>query len=103
MPTGAPLGPLPLRLKFIFEGEEEIGSPNMHAFAEAHAATIAADACIWEAGYCDTRGRRQFSLGLKGILYVEVARPLRGGGPAFQLGGDRAERSLAATAGSFRP
>lgn len=66
------LGPLPLRLKFIFEGEEEIGSPNMHAFAEAHAATIAADACIWEAGYCDTRGRRQFSLGLKGILYVEL-------------------------------
>lgn len=65
-------GDLPLRLKFIFEGEEEIGSPNMHAFAEAHAQTIAADACIWEAGYCDTRGRRQLSLGLKGILYVEL-------------------------------
>ena len=65
-------GELPLRLKFIFEGEEEIGSPHMHAFAEAHAETIAADACIWEAGYCDTRGRRQFSLGLKGILYIEL-------------------------------
>ena len=65
-------GELPLRLKFIFEGEEEIGSPNMHSFAEQHAETIAADACIWEAGYCDTRGRRQFSLGLKGMLYVEM-------------------------------
>jgi len=66
-------GQLPCNIKFIFEGEEEIGSPNLGDFAQAHQDLIQADACIWEAGYCDTRGRRQISLGLKGILYVELA------------------------------
>lgn len=65
-------GELPVNVKFIFEGEEEIGSPNLAAFAEAHPALIQADGCIWEAGYCDGLGRREIYLGLKGILYVEL-------------------------------
>ncbi|HET7093748.1 MAG TPA: M20/M25/M40 family metallo-hydrolase, partial [Thermomicrobiales bacterium] len=36
-------GELPLRLKFIIEGEEEIGSPHLVHFADAHADLIAAD------------------------------------------------------------
>jgi acetylornithine deacetylase/succinyl-diaminopimelate desuccinylase-like protein len=62
---------LPANVKFIFEGEEEIGSPNLGSFAEAHQDLIQADGCIWEAGYCDIQGRREVYLGLKGILYVE--------------------------------
>ncbi|NDJ63147.1 MAG: M20/M25/M40 family metallo-hydrolase, partial [Chloroflexi bacterium] len=65
-------GELPINVKFIFEGEEEIGSPNLGAFASANRDLIQADGCIWEAGYCDTKGRRQVYLGLKGILYVEL-------------------------------
>lgn len=65
-------GELPVNVKFIFEGEEEIGSPNLAAFAESHPELIQADGCIWEAGYCDGQGRREIYLGLKGILYVEL-------------------------------
>lgn len=65
-------GELPLNVKFIVEGEEEIGSPNLPAFAEAHAGLLAADGCIWEAGYKDTQGRPEIYLGVKGILYVEL-------------------------------
>ena len=66
-------GQLPLNVKFIFEGEEEIGSPNLPAFAQAHTDLIQADGCIWEAGYKDERGRPTISLGAKGILYVELS------------------------------
>jgi acetylornithine deacetylase/succinyl-diaminopimelate desuccinylase-like protein len=65
-------GELPLHVKFIVEGEEEIGSPNLPAFAEAYAHLLAADGCIWEAGYKDTQGRPEIYLGVKGILYVEL-------------------------------
>ncbi len=66
-------GELPLNVKFIVEGEEEIGSPNLPAFAESHADLLTADGCIWEAGYKDTRGRPEIYLGVKGILYVELS------------------------------
>ena len=65
-------GELPVSVKFIFEGEEEIGSPNVGDFAESHQNIIQADGCIWEAGYCDPTGRREIYLGVKGILYVEL-------------------------------
>jgi acetylornithine deacetylase/succinyl-diaminopimelate desuccinylase-like protein len=65
-------GKLPLNVKFLVEGEEEIGSPHLGAFAEAHPDRVAADGCIWEAGYKDVRGRPTISLGLKGICYVEL-------------------------------
>lgn len=65
-------GKLPVNVKFIFEGEEEIGSPNLGDFAESHQDLIQSDGCIWEAGYCDPTGRREIYLGVKGILYVEL-------------------------------
>ncbi len=65
-------GRLPERVKFIIEGEEEIGSPHLGAFAEAHQDLVQADACIWEAGYTDPQGRPEVYLGVKGILYVEL-------------------------------
>ncbi|RME61538.1 MAG: M20/M25/M40 family metallo-hydrolase, partial [Caldilineae bacterium] len=65
-------GELPLTLKFVFEGEEEIGSPHLEAFADAHHELIAADGCIWEAGYKDLQGRLQVYAGCKGITYVEL-------------------------------
>ncbi|GIV79698.1 MAG: peptidase M20 [Litorilinea sp.] len=65
-------GELPLTLKFVFEGEEEIGSPHLGAFAEAHHTLFQADGCIWESGYKDLQGRLQVALGCKGITYVEL-------------------------------
>ena len=65
-------GELPLRVKFIVEGEEEIGSPHIHNFADDHPDLCRADACIWEFGGRDIAGRPQIHLGLKGICYVEL-------------------------------
>ncbi|CAN0392210.1 unnamed protein product, partial [Phaeothamnion confervicola] len=65
-------GPLPLTVKFIIEGEEEIGSPHLSNFAEDHPDLCRADACIWEFGGRDIDGRPQIHLGLKGICYVEL-------------------------------
>ena len=36
-------GGLPLNVRFLFEGEEEIGSPHLSEFVRAHAADLAAD------------------------------------------------------------
>ncbi|WP_042477276.1 M20/M25/M40 family metallo-hydrolase [Bacillus ndiopicus] len=65
-------GELPIDIKFIFEGEEEIGSINLGTFAENYQEKIQADACIWEFGYKDGEGRIEVSLGVKGLLYVEL-------------------------------
>lgn len=65
-------GELPISVKFIVEGEEEIGSPHLPHFVEAHRDLLAADACIWETGGVDWDGRPQVVLGLKGILYVTL-------------------------------
>lgn len=65
-------GSLPLNVKFIIEGEEEIGSPHLQNFADDHPTLCQADACIWEFGGRDVDGRPQIHLGLKGICYVEL-------------------------------
>jgi acetylornithine deacetylase/succinyl-diaminopimelate desuccinylase-like protein len=65
-------GHLPLNVKFIFEGEEEIGSAGLIGLAGAHGDLLTADGCIWEAGYKDPRGRPSIYLGLKGDYYAEL-------------------------------
>jgi acetylornithine deacetylase/succinyl-diaminopimelate desuccinylase-like protein len=66
-------GDLPLTMRFIYEGEEEIGSPNLERFVHEHRAEITpADGCIWEGGGKGFDGRVRLSAGLKGICYVEL-------------------------------
>jgi acetylornithine deacetylase/succinyl-diaminopimelate desuccinylase-like protein len=65
-------GGLPCRVKFLIEGEEEIGSPNLEPFIARHAERLAADGCIWEAGGIDVMGRPVVALGMRGLLYVEL-------------------------------
>ena len=65
-------GSLPLKVKFLIEGEEEIGSPRLERFTEEHPDLVQADGNIWESGSKDVDGRPIISLGLKGICYVEL-------------------------------
>lgn len=65
-------GPLPLKIKFVVEGEEETGSPHLAAFAAAHRDILAADGCLWESGGKDINERFIITLGLKGICYLEM-------------------------------
>ena len=67
------MGELPCHVKFVIEGEEEIGSPNMPAFVADHQEKLAADACIWEFGSVDAAGAPNQSLGMRGICYVELS------------------------------
>jgi acetylornithine deacetylase/succinyl-diaminopimelate desuccinylase-like protein len=68
----ATVGELPLRIRVLFEGEEEIGSEHLAAFVREYGPRLRADGCIWEAGYRDAAGRPTISLGLKGIAYFEL-------------------------------
>ena len=63
---------LPSRVKFLIEGCEEIGSPNLHEFLQANSDRLKADVCIWEGGGVSWEGRPLISLGVKGLLYVEL-------------------------------
>jgi acetylornithine deacetylase/succinyl-diaminopimelate desuccinylase-like protein len=66
-------GALPLDLLFVVEGEEEVGSPHLGAFAEENREKLQADGCIWESGYRDTVGRLEILLGVKGILALDLS------------------------------
>ncbi|MEN8173110.1 MAG: M20/M25/M40 family metallo-hydrolase [Chloroflexota bacterium] len=66
-------GELPCNIKFIIEGEEEIGSVHLPDFIEKHQNLLKADACIWEFGGVDHREVPMQYLGMRGICYVELA------------------------------
>lgn len=63
---------LPCNVKFLVEGEEEDGSPNIHKYLEKYADLFAADACIWESGGKDKDERFVIDAGLKGMAYFDL-------------------------------
>lgn len=65
-------GELPINVKFLVEGEEEVGSPHLREFVKANTSLLSADACLWEGGQRDLKGRPEIYLGCKGIMYVEL-------------------------------
>jgi acetylornithine deacetylase/succinyl-diaminopimelate desuccinylase-like protein len=68
----ATVGDLPLRLRWLVEGEEEVGSPHLAPVVEQHASELRADWCAWEGSWRNETGERQVICGLKGLLYVEL-------------------------------
>jgi len=65
-------GRLPVTVKFVTEGEEEVGSPNLAAYFAAHAKTLKSDVALWEGGKVDRQGRPDLALGTKGRLTVRL-------------------------------
>jgi acetylornithine deacetylase/succinyl-diaminopimelate desuccinylase-like protein len=64
-------GDLPIAVKFVVEGEEEIGSPSLPSYVKSYGNMFSADAGIWEFGYRDVGGRPVITLGVRGIAYFE--------------------------------
>ncbi|GAO99311.1 M20/M25/M40 family metallo-hydrolase [Fructobacillus ficulneus] len=65
-------GGLPVNVKFFVEGAEEIGSPKVKEYVEAHQEELASDVCIWEGGGKDENENFQITCGLKGVLSVDL-------------------------------
>ncbi len=65
---------LPANLIFLFEGEEEIGSPSLKPFVEEHKQELCAcDSVLCAEGGENKAGQSVLTYGLKGILYVELS------------------------------
>ena len=65
-------GEYPCHIRFIIEGEEEIGSPHLPSFIEQNTDMLKGDACLWEFGSVDYEDRPELYLGMRGICYVEL-------------------------------
>src|SRR5205823_4459337 len=65
-------GALPCNVKVLLEGEEEIGSPQMPAFAREHRNELAADLVITSDGPVDESGRSRILFGVRGVLSFEL-------------------------------
>lgn len=65
-------GDVPCNVKFVIEGEEEIGSAHVEQYLRKYKKKFACDGVIWEFGYVDAKSRPIIGLGMKGLLYVEL-------------------------------
>lgn len=70
-------GTLPLNFKFCIEGEEEMGSPNLPAFAEAHKDLLEADLVVVSDTGMIEKGKPSITYGLRGLcgLQIDVRGP----------------------------
>jgi len=67
----AAFGELPIKVRFLIEGEEESGSPNLARLLSLEPGLTDADGALKEGGALDSEGRPILSLGGKGILYCQ--------------------------------
>jgi len=77
-------GGLPIKVKMILEGEEEIGSPHLPEFVHAHRDELDADLCVYSDGPMLPGDRPALLFGVRGALCLEihaqgVARPVHSG------------------------
>lgn len=63
---------LPVGLRFLIDGEEEIGSPNLPRYIKENRDLLMAEGYFWEGEGVDESGRPVITLGSKGILTVEL-------------------------------
>jgi acetylornithine deacetylase/succinyl-diaminopimelate desuccinylase-like protein len=66
-------GSITPNLKWIVEGEEEVGSPHFHSFVMKNKGMLTGDGCLWEEGDRTAAGTAEIHLGVKGLLYVEFS------------------------------
>ena len=72
---------LPVNVKVLAEGEEEIGSPSMEAFLKEHRQELMADVVALSDGSQFARGLPAITYGLRGLAYHQIDLQ----GPRFDL------------------
>jgi acetylornithine deacetylase/succinyl-diaminopimelate desuccinylase-like protein len=77
-------GKLPVNVKCLFEGEEEIGSPNLLPFLARHRRALAADVAVMSDTPMITRDRPAITYGLRGGLGLDLT--VRGPGHDLHSG-----------------
>lgn len=65
-------GKLPVNLKFVIEGEEEIGSVNLEDFIRGHVDLLKADTVLISDTAFFARGVPSICYGLRGLAYMEI-------------------------------
>ncbi len=77
--TALALGLVQCNVKFLFEGEEEIGSTNLEAFCRAHKEMLSADVIIVSDTSMVSAETPSLTTGLRGLAYweMEVTGPNR--------------------------
>jgi acetylornithine deacetylase/succinyl-diaminopimelate desuccinylase-like protein len=68
----AAVGPLPCRVRFLIEGEEEHGSPHLDALLDQRPGVRRAEGALIEGGGVDALGRPEITGGVRGIVVVEL-------------------------------
>ena len=63
---------LPLNIKFVFEGEEEIGSPHFPEYIRSHAEELAADLVISADGAMWRPSEPSLSIASKGLVALDI-------------------------------
>lgn len=62
----------PVNIKFIFEGEEEIGSPNLVPFIESHQDLLSCDMVLISDTAMFAEDTPSITYGLRGLAYMEI-------------------------------
>ena len=65
-------GRLPVNIKFIVEGEEEVGSVNLDNFIRAHKDDLKADVVVISDSGMFARGVPSICYGLRGLVYFQI-------------------------------
>jgi acetylornithine deacetylase/succinyl-diaminopimelate desuccinylase-like protein len=68
----ATAGRLPVNVKFLIEGEEEIGSVNLAPVIEQYRDRLAADVAVVSDTPMSGRGQPSLCYGLRGLVYLEI-------------------------------
>jgi acetylornithine deacetylase/succinyl-diaminopimelate desuccinylase-like protein len=65
-------GRMPVNIKFILEGEEEVGSVNLDAFVRSHKSDLSADLVVISDSPMFARGVPSICYGLRGLVYFQI-------------------------------
>ncbi len=66
------VGSLPMNLKFIIEGEEEVGSANLPKFLKEHKDLLKADLIVVSDSSMFAKGVPSICYGLRGLSYMQI-------------------------------